>query len=105
MPDKMTKLATRMVACALLAGFALGLIGCATVEEAADEGEPAYIPDQGPAQEEPEPTAKEPAEEGATAGEGEAPAQVAESEPREDTPPADTLAEVVVKAKVRDRHE
>ncbi len=111
----MNKFATRIVACALLAGSSVLLTACATLEEAADEGEPVYIPEETAAEGMPEPPMVEPQVAGPAeevpAGEvpaGEeavAPPAVAETERPDDTGSADTLAEVVVAAKPRDRQE
>jgi hypothetical protein len=107
MPDMTTTVTTRIVACALLAGFALGLTGCATTDGAADEPEPIYVPEETPAVELAEvaaaaESAKAPeAEEG-----GEVPPEVAESEPSEYSRPSEEeLAEVVVAARPRGRDE
>ncbi len=106
----MNKFATRIVACALLAGSSVLLTACATLEEAADEGEPVYIPEETAAEEKPEapmvePQVAEPAEEVPGGEEKVAPPAVAEAERPDDSGSADTLAEVVVAAKPRDRQE
>ena len=103
--DIMTKAVIRIAAWALFAGSSCLFTGCATQDEAADEGEPVYIPEEIPDQEVQEPSKEDTAETGPTAEEGEVPPAVAETEGREDTRPAEELAEVVVAARPRDRHE
>ncbi len=102
--------AGRHFARAALVGLAVLLSACATVEEAADEGEPVYVPDEVPVQEVPATEALTPpvtdsTEEAPGAEEGEVPAAVAESESPEEPASADELAEVVVAARPRDRQE
>jgi hypothetical protein len=108
MPDPMTTFATRTVACLLLAVAAAFSAGCATQDEAADEGEPVYIPEEALDQQDREP--QEPskagtADTGPTSEEGEVPPAVAESEPAEAAPSPEELAEVVVAARPRGRDE
>jgi len=103
-----TNLATRTVACVLLAVSAVFSAGCATQDEAADEGEPVYIPEEAfdPQDKAPQEPSKEgTAGTGPTSEEGEVPPAVAESEPRDATPSPDELAEVVVAARPRGRDE
>lgn len=100
-------LAIRTLTCSLLAGLLL-LGGCATQPEAADEGEPVYVPQQETsAPDEMETPAEAPtAGEEPTATPGEEPSvEATEPELREDTRPSSTLADVIVKARPRDRHE
>jgi hypothetical protein len=91
---------------ALLLAFTLLCAACATPGSPADEGEPTSILAEAPAVDEPAVPAAEPAEDPATdTEEGEVSLAVAESERRDEPQPADELAEVVVEARPRDRHE
>jgi hypothetical protein len=101
----MTQFAFRTAACALLALSAALSSGCATVEEGADEGEPLYIPEDAP---DPDATAASKDDSVATgpaAEEGEVPPGVAATEPPVDSRPVGELAEVIVSARPRDRHD
>lgn len=106
----MQKLAFRTATYALLAGLSLLFAGCATVQDAADEGEPVFLPEEVPVQEESGLSAQEPGDQApgaeASGAQGvEVLPEVAESGRVEDTRPAEELAEVVVQARPRDRHE
>lgn len=103
----MTKVAPRFAAWTMLAASCALFTGCATTGAAGDEAEPEpmMIPDDAASGESPADTAETAIEEPAGAEEKEVPASVAESEPVEDTRPPEELAEVVVQARVRDRHE
>ena len=81
----------------LLAALVASLCAaCATTGGAYDEGEPVFIGEEPPAQEEPEPSLEE---------EGEVPLVVAESEQPVEVSPVGEFPEIVVAALRRDRHE
>jgi hypothetical protein len=95
----MKRLAIRGAVPALLTGLSLLCTGCATTGGPTDEGEAIYVaPEEATAQEKAD--AKED-----QAEEGEVPLVVAASEPHHDAGPVDELAEVVIEARRRDRHE
>jgi hypothetical protein len=100
----MKNFAIRHAAWVLLAGCSFLLNACATLDDAAED-EPVIVREEPKAQEEPAPSPEEPADEAKGADEPEPPASVVDSEPRVDARPADGLAEVVVAARPRDRHE
>jgi hypothetical protein len=84
---------------------------CATTENPFDEAEPAFVGEDAVFRESPA-AAMEEGGENATVGEadvevaeGEVPLAVAESEPGDDAAPVIELAELVVEARVLDRHE
>ena len=101
----MNSLATRTAAWTLLAASSVLLTGCATLEDAADEGEPVYVQEETVAQAEPDPSTEAPVEERAVDEPAEPPPAVAESERPDEAGPAEELAEVVVAARPRDREE
>ena len=91
---------------ALLALVFLLCTACATTGDVADEGEPVFIEEEAPAEDEPEMPVAEAVADAETEAEepvAEAPPVVAESERREHGAPVADLAEVVIEA--RARHE
>lgn len=101
----MNKVAKRTTAWALLAASSLLFSGCATLEDAADEGEPVYVPAEPAAEQATESSIEQPVEKAALAEEGEVAPEVADSEPLEDTDLPGEQAEVVVEAPPRGRDE
>ncbi|MEP7313581.1 MAG: hypothetical protein ABI859_13430 [Pseudomonadota bacterium] len=90
---------------ALFVGTVLFCGGCASRSGPADEEEAVYVAEEIPAVEDnevPTPVADATADD---AEDGEVPIVVAETERPETAPSADQLAEIVVGARVRDRHE
>jgi hypothetical protein len=99
----MNALFMRRTVQSLLIPVSLIFSGCATTGDDFEEGaEPVFIADQALPQEEQEVLKAEP--EALNEEEGEVPLVVAESEPPANVSP-DKLAEVVVEARVRERHE
>jgi len=96
----MNRLAIRGALQALLIGFSLLCAACATTGGAADEGEALYVPLETETEEKADASEDQ-------GDEGEVPLAVAESESqhRPETGPVDELAEVVIVARRRDRHE
>lgn len=94
----MNRLAIRGAIQALLIGFSLLCTACATTGSLSEEGEPVYLPPETAVQEMPDALEEQ-------AGEGEVPMAIARSEHRQDAAPLDELAEVVIVARKRDRHE
>ena len=92
----MNRLAKRGALPALLIGLSLLCSACATTGGVADEGEPVYVPEETMADEKPGPEEE---------SEGEVPLAVAESESVQPSGPVDELAEIVIEARKRDRHE
>ncbi|MEO6184937.1 MAG: hypothetical protein ABIP38_14505 [Steroidobacteraceae bacterium] len=95
----MNRLAIRGAVQALLIGISLLCTACTTTGGASDEGEAIYVPEEPALKEQHEERSEEKAEG------GEVPLTVAESEQRKDAGPVDELAEVVIEARQRDRHE
>jgi hypothetical protein len=96
----MTRTGLRIAAWTLLALSPALFTACATQDLAADEPEPVYVPEEpSTAQAAPVASTEEPEE-----PEEPEPA-VAQFEPREDDRSADRLAEVIVAAKLEQRHE
>jgi len=103
METRMNALAMRAAARVLLV---LGFLACTacTMTGGSVRDEPPVIAEEIPVDEEPVPLLEEPAAVAAQE-EGEVPLTVAESERREVAPSGDELAEVIVRARVRQRHE
>jgi hypothetical protein len=95
----MNTLAIRGAAQVLLLSLSLLCAGCATTRDVSEEGETDLAFETIEVPQEPEPEMDDAAED------GEVPLSVAESEPREDAGPVEELAEAVVEAQLRDRHE
>jgi hypothetical protein len=98
----------RRAALSLLVPVLLVCTSCATTGDAFDEAEPVFVAEESPDQEEPGLPMEEAAdvgEEAEDAVEGEVPLAIARSEPEGDATPVRELAELVVEARVLDRHE
>lgn len=104
-PDTMTKVALRLAAWTMLAASCALFTGCATTDAGGEEAEPILVPDEPGAGDASAAVSEPAAEEASSAEEKEVPAAVAESEPVEDASPPEELAEIVVQARVRGRHE
>ncbi|MEY2853682.1 MAG: hypothetical protein RL030_814 [Pseudomonadota bacterium] len=90
---------------AFLAGVSLLCAACATTEGPATEGEAVAVLDEVPPEEEPEVSRDGDLEQGGQEAEGEVPLAIAETGHGNTGPAADELAEVLVEARVPDRHE
>jgi hypothetical protein len=97
---------TRAALQVLLGLVFLACTACATTAEAPEEGEPSLaIADEAAPREQPRTASEGAAAEAEEAEEAEAPPVAAGSERRDTVAPVGELAEVVVEARVRDRHE
>ncbi len=90
---------------AVLAGASLLLGGCATRPEAAEEGEPAYVPDELPAADTPDVRVTAAGEEPASDPEDGESAQHPSATDEGDTASPGKLAEVIIAGRYRDRHD
>lgn len=102
----MNRVQKRNIACAVLAGASLLLTACTTLPDGVDEAEPTYVPEDTTA--EPEVVSSMPAvapDRVDGVEDAEPPADLTDTERSEDAPPTDKLAEVLVQAKPRDRHD
>jgi hypothetical protein len=101
---RLNTLVIRGAAQGFLVLISLICAACATTGSAGDEGEPVALEAEAPLQEALETPAEVEEEKEKEEG-GEVPLVVAESEHRENRVPVDDVAEVIVGARVRDRHD